>query len=66
MGIWAASGPLAYLQFARFSALPNDLQITPVPVVFGALARHWGHLGPAEIPEKNTDGQGDRADPRCL
>ena len=44
--------PFAYLQFARFSALPDDLRITPVPVVFGALLQHWGHLGPVEIPSK--------------
>ncbi|MEX0346472.1 MAG: 2-hydroxychromene-2-carboxylate isomerase [Rhizobiaceae bacterium] len=44
--------PFAYLQLARFPALPPDLEITPVPVVFGALLQHWGQLGPAEIPPK--------------
>lgn len=44
--------PFAYLQLARFSRLPSDLDITPVPVVFGALLKHWGQLGPAEIPPK--------------
>lgn len=44
--------PFAYLQLARFSQLPADLDITPVPVVFSALLKHWGQLGPAEIPPK--------------
>ena len=44
--------PFAYLQLARFSQLPPDLELTPVPVVFGALLQHWGQLGPAEIPPK--------------
>jgi 2-hydroxychromene-2-carboxylate isomerase len=44
--------PFAYLQLARFSQLPADLEITPVPVVFGGLLKHWGQLGPAEIPPK--------------
>ena len=44
--------PFAYLQLGRFSQLPTDLEITPVPVVFGALLKHWGQLGPAEIPPK--------------
>ncbi len=44
--------PFAYLQLARFPKLPDDLEITPVPVVFGALLQHWGQLGPAEIPPK--------------
>lgn len=44
--------PFAYLQFARFQKLPPDLEITIVPVVFGAILKHWGQLGPAEIPPK--------------
>ena len=44
--------PFAYLQLARFPKLPADLEITPVPVVFSALLKHWGQLGPAEIPPK--------------
>lgn len=44
--------PFAYLQLARFPQLPADLEITPVPVVFSALLKHWGQLGPAEIPPK--------------
>ena len=44
--------PFAYLQLAQFPKLPDDLQIKPVPVVFGGLLKHWGQLGPAEIPPK--------------
>ncbi len=44
--------PFAYLQLAQFPKLPPDLQIEPVPVVFGGLLKHWGQLGPAEIAPK--------------
>ena len=44
--------PFAYLQLAQFPKLPNGLHISPVPVVFGGLLKHWGQLGPAEIPPK--------------
>ena len=44
--------PFAYLQLARFQKLPPDIEITTVPVVFGAILKHWGQLGPAEIPPK--------------
>ena len=44
--------PFAYLQLARFPQLPPSLKIAPVPVVFGGLLKHWGQLGPAEIPPK--------------
>jgi len=44
--------PFAYLQFAQFPQLPTNIEITPVPAVFGAILQHWGQLGPAEIPPK--------------
>jgi 2-hydroxychromene-2-carboxylate isomerase len=44
--------PFAYLQMARFPQLSPRLEIVPVPVVFGGLLKHWGQLGPAEIPSK--------------
>ncbi|MEM7056413.1 MAG: 2-hydroxychromene-2-carboxylate isomerase [Pseudomonadota bacterium] len=44
--------PFAYLQCARLPELSARLDITPVPVAFGALLKHWGQLGPAEIPPK--------------
>ena len=30
----------------------DDLEINPVPVLFGGLLKHWGQLGPAEIAPK--------------
>ena len=44
--------PFAYLQLSLFDTFPKDLEITPVPVLFGGLLKHWGQLGPAEIPPK--------------
>lgn len=44
--------PFSYLQLMRFGALPDDLEIAFRPVLFAGLLRHWGHLGPAEIPAK--------------
>lgn len=44
--------PYPYLQMARFGDLPPDLEIRPRPVLFAGLLNHWGHKGPAEIPEK--------------
>ena len=44
--------PFAYLQFTQFPSLPNNIEIKPVPAVFGAILQHWGQLGPAEIPPK--------------
>ena len=44
--------PFAYLQLSLFRNFPKDLEITPVPVLFGGLLKHWGQLGPAEIPPK--------------
>ena len=44
--------PFAYLQYARFPQFHNNMEITPVPAVFGAILQHWGQLGPAEIPPK--------------
>ena len=44
--------PFAYLQLARFTELPENLDINLRPVLFGSLLKHWGQLGPAEIPPK--------------
>ena len=44
--------PFAYLQFSQFKKFENELNITIHPVVFGALLKHWGQLGPAEIVPK--------------
>jgi len=44
--------PFAYLQLAHFHELSTDLTVHIKPVVFGALLKHHGQLGPAEIPSK--------------
>ena len=59
--------PFAYLQFKRLREFDGELAITPIPIVFGALLKHWGQLGPAEIEPKRaftyrmTQWQADRA-----
>lgn len=40
------------MQLSRFETFQEDLEINPVPVLFGGLLKHWGQLGPAEIPPK--------------
>ncbi|PZQ12266.1 MAG: 2-hydroxychromene-2-carboxylate isomerase [Rhodanobacter denitrificans] len=44
--------PFAYLQLPSILALRERLAVTPVPILFGAVLRHHGQLGPAEIPGK--------------
>src|SRR3954468_3800869 len=44
--------PFSYLQLARIRALSMRIAITPVPIVFGAILKHHGQLGPAEIRGK--------------
>ena len=44
--------PFAYLHLPQFSGLPDELEVIPVPVLFSGLLKHWGQLGPAEIPPK--------------
>ena len=44
--------PFAYLQLARVRELAKHHVITPRPIVFAAVLRHHGQLGPAEIPGK--------------
>ena len=44
--------PFAYLQLSQFKKFENKLNITIHPVLFGALLKHWGQLGPAEIVPK--------------
>ncbi|GAA0724935.1 2-hydroxychromene-2-carboxylate isomerase [Dokdonella soli] len=44
--------PFAYLQLPKVLALRARLDITPKPIVFGAVLSHHGQLGPAEIPGK--------------
>ena len=44
--------PYAYLQLMQFKRLPDSLEIRYRPVLFAGLLKHWGQVGPAEIPEK--------------
>jgi 2-hydroxychromene-2-carboxylate isomerase len=44
--------PFAYLQLQGFDRLPADVTIVPKPVLLGAVLKHWGQIGPAEIVPK--------------
>ena len=44
--------PFAYLQCARMRDLSAQTPITPKPIVFAAILKHHGQLGPAEIAGK--------------
>ncbi|HEX7916853.1 2-hydroxychromene-2-carboxylate isomerase [Rudaea sp.] len=44
--------PFSYLQLAKVLRWRDRLDITPVPIAFGAVLKHHGQLGPAEIPGK--------------
>jgi 2-hydroxychromene-2-carboxylate isomerase len=44
--------PFSYLQIEAFDRLPPGMKLTLRPVLFAGLLNHWGHKGPAEIPEK--------------
>jgi 2-hydroxychromene-2-carboxylate isomerase len=44
--------PFSYLQLPRVARWRERVEITPVPVAFGAMLKHFGNVGPAEIPGK--------------
>lgn len=44
--------PFAYLQLGELAALRARIEITPRPIVLGAVLQHVGQLGPAEISGK--------------
>ncbi len=44
--------PFSYLQLDRIRQWRARIDITPVPVVFGAILQQLGSVGPAEIPGK--------------
>jgi 2-hydroxychromene-2-carboxylate isomerase len=46
--------PYVYLQLPDLERLPPRVRLRPVPVLLGALLKHWGTKGPAEIPAKRT------------
>lgn len=44
--------PFAYLHLKALPQLDGRLEIEYVPVLLAGLLKHWGQLGPAEIPAK--------------
>ncbi|MGH8499397.1 MAG: 2-hydroxychromene-2-carboxylate isomerase [Methylococcales bacterium] len=44
--------PFAYLQWRRLHRDFSVFRIQPKPILFAGLLKHWGQLGPAEIPGK--------------
>jgi len=44
--------PFSYLQLGKVLGWRSRLDITPVPVAFGAILKHHGNVGPAEIAGK--------------
>ncbi len=44
--------PFAYLQWRRLRRDYPEFSIRPKPLLFAGLLKHWGQLGPAEIPGK--------------
>jgi 2-hydroxychromene-2-carboxylate isomerase len=50
--IFDVISPFAYLAFPQLARLPAPVSVEFVPVLFAGLLRHFGQLGPAEIPSK--------------
>jgi len=46
--------PFSYLQWIQLRRDFPELRIQPKPVLLGGLLKHWGQLGPAEIPGKRV------------
>src|ERR1700722_1473486 len=44
--------PFSYLQLDKVRRWCERIDITPVPIAFGAVLNHTGTLGPAEVPGK--------------
>jgi 2-hydroxychromene-2-carboxylate isomerase len=44
--------PFSYLQLGKVQKWRERIEITPVPIAFGAILNHTGTLGPAEVPGK--------------
>ena len=44
--------PFSYLQFGRVTGWRERIDVTPVPILFGAVLQHIGQIGPAEIDGK--------------
>ena len=46
--------PSAHLALTRLNAIRAQRPIALKPIVFGAILKHWGQLGPAEIAPKRV------------
>lgn len=46
--------PFAHLALTRLNAIRAQRPIALKPIVFGAILKHWGQLGPAEIAPKRV------------
>lgn len=46
--------PFAYLALTKLDAIEDLRPVVMKPIVFGALLKHWGQLGPAEIAPKRV------------
>jgi len=44
--------PFSYFQLHRLEPFRQRLEIAPKPILLGAVLKHWGQLGPAELPPK--------------
>jgi 2-hydroxychromene-2-carboxylate isomerase len=44
--------PFSYLQLTKVRQWRQRIDIVPVPIAFGAVLKHHGNIGPAEIPLK--------------
>lgn len=44
--------PYSYAAFGRLAELPEDVELRPRALLFGAVLAHYRHLGPAELAPK--------------
>ena len=44
--------PYAYLQWMRMRRDYPQIRLNPRPLLFAGLLKHWGQIGPAELPGK--------------
>jgi 2-hydroxychromene-2-carboxylate isomerase len=50
--VYDVISPFAYLMLPRLAALPADVELATLPVLFAGLLDHFGQRGPAEIASK--------------
>lgn len=46
--------PFAYLALPAVERIAEEREVRCVPILFGGVLKHWGQLGPAEIPAKRV------------